>query len=286
MPLPKYPNLDTIAGVNKLVAIISKLDTNGRQVILSALSTELSEAKKQQVLTLLRQHVTATDIEVRAWLVEGITASYIAGANHTVKVLKSIGFKAPEALGGGLININAEMLMTAPFMKPHLEAVNTLLSSSYLDFGNTMTGYMKGAEQILNDGLKRQIRSNIAAGRLEGTAIADIKKTVKETIGNRGFTVLIDKGGRQWDLGTYSEMLTRTHINEAANEAAINRNSDFGVDIMEVSSNGATDEACASEEGQIYSISGNSENYDPLSGHEPPYHPNCTHNLIPRPDLQ
>ena len=280
-----FKNLDTEVGLRKLISVINGLDDAGRRVLLNALSTQLSDAKKIQVLALLRSQVAQTDVAVRDWLVKGITASYVIGANYTVKALKSIGFKVPASLGGGLRTISAELLASAPFMKPHLEAVNTLLSSAYLDFGNTMTGYMKGAEQILNDALKRQIRSSIAQGRLEGTAIADIKKVVKETIGDSGFTVLIDRGGRQWQLGTYSEMVTRTHINKAANEAAINRMGDFGVDIVQISEHGATDELCSSEEGNIYSISGDSPNYEPLDGHEPPYHPNCTHNIIPRPDL-
>lgn len=284
-PQKDFPDLNTVAGVNQLVRIVNNLDDAGRTVILNALKTQLSDAKKAQVLATLRQYVNTTDAAVRTWLIQGITASYVAGANYAVKTLKSVSFK-PVAGQPALVTITPELLTSAaPFMQPHLQAVNTLLSSAYLDFGSAMTGYMKGAENILNDALKRQVRSTIAAGRLEGTAIGDIAKTVKENIGSQGFTVLLDRGGREWDLGTYSKMLTRTHINKAANEAVINRNGDWDVDIFEVSAHGAQDEACAEEEGQIYSQSGDSSNYPPLAGHEPPYHPNCTHNLIPRPDL-
>lgn len=268
-----------------MVKIINQLDDKGRAEILAALNTQLSDSKKRQVLAMLRQQIATTDVAVRAWLSTGITTAYVAGANYSVKALKAIGFQAPASLGGGLVSIDVQMLTTAAFMQPHLAAVNTLLSSAYLDFGNSMTGYLRGAENILNDALKLQIRSSIASGRLEGTSIADIKKVVKTNIGDQGFTVLLDRGGREWQLGRYSEMLARTHINKAANEAMINRTSDFGVDIVEVSDHGATDEACAEQEGMLYSISGDSENYDPLDGNEPPYHPNCTHNLIPRPDL-
>lgn len=284
MALPKLPNLDTAAGVNQLIAIVNKLDAQGRALVLNALNTQLSDAKKIQVLTQLRAHVTATDAAIRDWLVRGIGISYVAGANFSVKVLKAIGFKAPAG-APALTPITVELLQSAPFLKPHLQAVNTLLSSAYLDFGNSMTGYVRGAEQILNDALKRQVRSQIAEERLSGSSIRDIKNVVKETIGDSGFTVLVDRGGKDWSLGRYSEMLARTHINKAANEAVINRNSDWGVDIFEVSAHGASDEACSSEEGNIYSLSGDSPNYPPLAGHEPPYHPNCTHNLIPRPDL-
>lgn len=280
-----FRNLDTKVGINKLLAEINKLDDASRQIILRAISTQLTDAQKQHVLALLRSQVATTDAAVRNWLIQGITGAYVAGANYTVKALRAINFKAPAGLGGGLQTITPELITTVPFMQPHLAAVNVLLSSAYTDFASTMTGFIKGAENILNDTIRRQIRSQIAEGRLEGSSIKTIKNTVKETLGDQGFTVLLDRGGREWQLGQYSEMLTRTHINKAANEAMINRMGDFEVDIVEVSSNGATDELCSSQEGALYSISGNSENYPPLDGNEPPYHPNCTHNLIPRPDL-
>lgn len=284
MAKPKYPNLDSVAGVNELVKIITKLDNEGRAILLRSLNTELTDLRKTQVLNALRQTVGASDAAVRAWLVKGITASYVEGANFAVKSLKAINFR-PKAGQPPLVLMTPELLRSSPFLKPHLQTVNTLLSNAYLEFGSAMTGYVKGAETILNETIRRQIRSQIAEERLMGSAIRDIKKTVTETLGDRGFTALVDRGGRKWDLSRYSEMLSRTQINKAANEAVVNRNSDWGVDIFEVSAHGAEDEACASEEGKIYSLSGNSKNYPPLDGHEPPYHPNCTHNLIPRPDL-
>ena len=277
--------IDTKVGLNNLIRVVNKLDDKGRTLILNALNSQISDGTKQKVLVELRTHVSATDIEVRNWLVKGISTSYVLGANLAVKELKSISFKTVAGMPP-LTSISVELLQSALYLKPHLQAVNALLSSAYLDFGNTMTGYVRGAENILNDALKRQIRSTIAEGRLEGSSVADIKKIVKSTIGDRGFTVLLDRGGREWSLGNYSEMITRTHLIKANVEATINRASDFDVDIVEISSHGADDALCVDEEGKIYSISGKSENYEPLDGHEPPYHPACRHTCFLRPDLQ
>ncbi len=412
-PLKNIQDLNSLTGLRKLVGIVNTLDDKGRKILLDSLNKQLSDSKKSQILALIRSEAVKTDAEIRNWLVQGISKSYVSGMNQaqtiglinvgdadalpvfkwvggtkgdlTEQVNKTFGqptvgegiyfsldpnsssdfgdnlksYLLPKKLnlydstGGALstrnvtsqladnplyrkmlqagetdfnafakksgydgviffsddgkhkwvavdekvalkavketvaptLKVTVELLKTSNVFKPHLQAVNALLSDAYLDFGNAMNGYVRGAEKLLNDALKRQIRSEIAFGRLEGSSISDIKKIVKETIGDRGFNVLIDKGGRQWSLGNYSEMLARTHINKANNEAAINRTREFGVDIVEISNSGATDEACTSEEGKIYSISGESQNYDSLDGHEPPYHPNCTHNLIPRPDL-
>lgn len=182
--------------------------------------------------------------------------------------------------------ITTDDLKTDPIYAEHVKIVNSLISDAYLDFGNAMTGYVKGAERMMNDALKRQIRSNIAQGRLEGSSIPEIKRTVRDSLKDSGFTVLIDRGGAKWSLANYSEMLARTHIIKANTEGVVNRAGDYGIDIVEVSSNGAIDLACSSEEGKLYSVSGNSKNYPPLDGHEPPYHPNCRHTLLLRPELE
>jgi len=200
--------------------------------------------------------------------------------NETVAKTKLI-----PTIPTGAPSLTVQMLQTVPFMKPHLQAVNALLSDAYLDFGTTMTGYVRGAERILNDALRKQIRSNIGAGRLEGEGVAAVKKVVKETFSDRGFTVLIDRGGRQWSLDQYSEMVTRTHIIKANNEGVVNRAGDFEIDIVEVDTHGAEDSLCEPQEGKIYSISGKSKNYPPLADNDPPFHPNCKHTLLLRPDL-
>lgn len=281
--LARALKIDAVAGIGTLLKIVNQLDDAGRKIVLSGLNSTMTETKKQQILAALRMEVSAADAKVRDWVVQGVSNVYVYGTNTTVKQLKDLKFK-PPAGSPPLVPLTVELIKTTPYLKPHLQAVNALVSDTYLDFGNTMTGYLKGAERTLNDATKRQVRATIAAGRLEGASVAQIKRTVKENIGQQGFSVLLDRGGRQWELGRYSEMVTRTHLNKANNEAAINRSSDFSVDIVEVSEHGS-DDICGDYEGKLYSISGDSENYPPLDGNEPPYHPNCTHNLMMRPDL-
>ena len=180
--------------------------------------------------------------------------------------------------------VTIETLKTDPNLKPHLQVVNNLLSNSYADFGNTMTGFVKGAENILNEATKQQLRGQIAFGRLEGEGIPKIKSDLTKTIKSEGFTVLLDRGGRKWAVGRYAEMLARTHILEANNEAIINRAKEVGTDIVEVSNHSTVTPLCQQYEGKIYSLSGNSSNYPKLPS-EPPFHPNCKHFLLLRPDL-
>lgn len=278
-PKKYMAGLDKVAGFNALVAIVNKLDDAGRAIVLKAIGSELTDTGKRSALAAISQAAGKTDKEVSAWLIKGISKTYVSGANYAQSQLVS------KIKVKGFTPITVEMLSSGGLMAPHLTAVNSLLSDAYLDFGSTMTGYVKGAERILNDSIKRQVRQKIAVGRLEGSSIREVKNTVRDAFADRGFTVMLDRSGREWSLGNYSEMLARTHIIKANNEGVVNRASDFGIDIVQVSSHGATDDICSEQEGKIYSISGDSKKYDSLSGNEPPFHPNCKHTLLLRPDL-
>jgi len=156
----------------------------------------------------------------------------------------------------------------------HSGTVEALLGESYLDFANSMNGLMRGAEQKLNEALRRQIRGKIIAKEITGKSIQKVKKEIVELLGDKGFNVLVDRGGRSWSLRRYSEMLARTHVIKASNEALINRAGQFGVDIVQVSIHAGACPICTPYEGKLYSISGDSKNY-PTSPISIPIHPNC-----------
>ena len=268
------------ADIEQLFAIMSELENTGRSATLEALGVELTDGSKTAAVNQIKQAAVVTDGKVKAWLVPAISSSYVTGVNVIDGVLKTFGINTK------LGKITVEVMKGTPQMKPHLDAVNSLLSDAYLDFGSGITGFVRGAEHTLNDALKRQVQSKISLGRLSGEDIRTIKNEIKQTLSQRGFDVLLDKGGRQWSLNQYSEMLARTHIIRANTEATINRGREFEVDIFEVSTHGADDDLCFPQEGKLYSASGKSKNYPKLTAaNTPPFHPNCKHTLLPRPDL-
>lgn len=266
------------ANIDELLLIMNELETEAQTQILEALGSELTDKKKKVVVSRIQQAAIVADGKVKSWIVPAISSSYVAGMQLVDDQLKKFGFKT--VLG----NITIEVIKTVPEMQPHLAAVNSLLSDAYLDFGSGITGFVRGTEHTLNDALRRQIQSKIALGRLTGTDIRTIKKTITAELGERGFTTLLDRGGKRWQLNRYSEMLARTHIIKANTEATVNRAGDHDIDIVEVSTHGTEDALCLRFEGNIYSLSGRSKKY-PVLPQRPPFHPNCKHTLLMRPDL-
>lgn len=98
----------------------------------------------------------------------------------------------------------------------------------------------------------------------------------------KGITGFIDKAGRQWEMGSYTEMAVRTVSARAALQGHIDRSTEFGHDLMIVSQFGRTCPICAPWEGVPLSISGKTPGYKTLASAKAAglFHPNCKHTLL------
>jgi len=267
------------ADIPALVSVLEKMSGETREEVLKTISTSITAGKKAQTLNKVRTIIRNADGDVRNWVVQGVTGSYVTSLNETDNELRKFGVRGVPS---GKIKISD--LKEFESLAPHLQAVNAMISDAYLDFGNGMNGLVKGVEHQLNETVKKQIRAKVIAGKLTGTGIREIAKDIKEVLGQQGFSVLIDRGGRSWQLKKYGEMLARTHIIKSANEATLNRTAEFDIDIVEVSQHGGACDICTPYEGKFYSTSGKSSKYPKLE-FIPPFHPYCRHILLPRPDL-
>lgn len=113
-----------------------------------------------------------------------------------------------------------------------------------------------------------------------------------EVLRREGVTAFVDKAGRRWSLHTYCSMVSRTTSRQA--EVLSVLTADPEQDLYRISSHGTTCALCAPYEGRVYSKSGTSPDYPPLSdafGKQDPngpdtltntwlnIHPGCRHSL-------
>ena len=269
--------------VESLVSVIDNLDRQTRNEVVDALATQLDLSKRNYHLSQIKTYIKASETEIKNWIVTAVADSYASGANMAYADLKATGVKVPS---GDVYTeeFTAQKIRTISALTIHKDAVNALISDTYLDFANGMNGLLKGAEHQLNDAMKRQTRAHMIAGQLTGASMDEIAREVKTLLGDQGFSVLLDRGGRQWSLQQYSKMLVRTHMMKSANEGALNRITEWGVDIVQISEHAGACPICIPYEGRIYSISGKSDKYDKLVLGLP-IHPNCRHTFLPRVDL-
>lgn len=260
--------------ITKLIEIMGELDAGTKAEVLNAISAKMTQAGKVQAIAKIKAIIQTTDPLVKDWISKAIPNSYILGIKQADKNLKR-----------KIADITVEDLKTLKDLSIHAEAVNSLMGDAYLDFANSMNGLVRGAEKQINQALKLQVRAKIGSNLVTGMDIRQAKKDVIKALGDKGFSVLVDRGGNSWTLPRYSEMLARTHTIRSYNDATINRSTQFGVDLVQISTHAGSCSVCAGYEGNIYSLSGNNTKY-PYYDIDLPIHPNCTHNLLMRPDLQ
>lgn len=269
------------SNIDELLRIMNLMDDETRALVLQALTKRLDVNRKAQTLVKIREIIASKDQLIKDWVVTAISNSYVAGANLMYADLRKLGVKAGDTEVFKQ-EFTADIIKRIDLMTIHKDAINALISDTYLDIANGMNGLVAGAERQMNDALKRQIRAINISKQITGTSIRTISKEVQEAIGQQGFSVLIDRGGRKWTIARYAEMIVRTHTVKAANEGVVNRASEWGVDIVEVSTHAGTCDICKSFEGKLFSISGKSDKY-PALVEQPPFHPRCRHSLLPRP---
>lgn len=91
-----------------------------------------------------------------------------------------------------------------------------------------------------------------------------IAETATKWLDN-GLTGLVDKAGRNWSVEAYAQVVLRsneTQVIWASQEVAFES---YGVDLVEISSHIGARPKCAPYQGKVYSRSGSSSKYPPLS---------------------
>ena len=257
--------------INEMIIYVRTLNDKTERVVLDTISKKLDSTLVKKQVSQVKAFASATDEELRQWLINELPTQYIGGVNVVNTKLKK-----PK--------MTYEKFEKAEDTLFHRDAVNILLSDAYLDFGNTLNGVVKGAERMMTDALKQQIRANIVTGEIEGSSVRTIAKDITQTFQKEGFRAMVNRAGTQYSLEGYSEMLARTHLIKSGGEGVINRVKEVGNDLVEWSADGeGVCEICDALDGKVFSISGDSENYDELPDY--PAHPNCRCALLPRPDL-
>lgn len=99
---------------------------------------------------------------------------------------------------------------------------------------------------------------------------------------------LIQINGRNYNLASYSDLVAQHRVTQLGNAAVVNQAAQDGYDLFQVDDHNTTAEVCKPFEGTIWSKSGTDPNYPALStcpgsgiDGGPPFHPRCSHMLLP-----
>jgi hypothetical protein len=126
----------------------------------------------------------------------------------------------------------------------------------------------------------RQVIARTATSVIAGTEtkLQAVQRAINE-FADAGITGFVDKAGRNWNIGSYSDMAVRTAVGRAAMAGHELRLGELEHDLVIVSQHPDECPLCRQYEGKIFSLKGTSEKYPPLAVAKAGglFHCNCGH---------
>jgi Fe-S cluster biosynthesis and repair protein YggX len=227
-----------------------------------------TEIKRKRLLNQIKSVVDSSDEAIQAWIKVEIPTFYEMGMFEATKGIND---------RGGIVRVDDA------FVHFHEEALQALSNGIYSDIASSMQGLTRTGERFIGMGAQQAITQQIGKGQITGENIRSIRNSISRVLQREGITAMRDKGGREWDLNRYAEMLARTKLTQAHNTGVTNRMVESGYDLVVISNHFGACDLCAPFEGKILSITGRNKEYMSIdqAQSEGLFHPNCRH--VPTP---
>ncbi len=177
-------------------------------------------------------------------------------------------------------------LAGGPNISANLKATEALVDETLFNVRSTEFRILRGHQDLY-----RQVVARASAVQTTGsTTVRQAAQAVMGQLSEQGVTAFVDKRGRSWKLGTYSEMAVRTATARAQVGARLNEYVEDGHKLVIVSNSPNECPRCRKWEGRVLAIdAGNLTSTDLYEADgtvkeaqsEGLFHPNCTHDLRP-----
>lgn len=170
------------------------------------------------------------------------------------------------------------------------QQVNALVIETYSDILEATENTMPAIKKVVRDSVRDIIQLNTLtdekyagqADQLKKQLMKRLsKKGLRERIVKDGFVGIVDKAGRRWSVGTYSDMVVRTKLSQAYTDGVKKEGQELGMDLGVISDHGAKDD-CKQWEGVVVSLSGKTSGFPTLKEAQATnevFHPNCQHTV-------
>lgn len=220
---------------------------------------------ERQLLQEIEKAVRELDTAAAEEMADLVKKAYIAAEEQAVSTLSRSGIT--PLLSGGL-NREAMWLVAE-------NAVDTMVEANHY-FG-----------RHLQDKIRRIGLEAIGEKLSTGQTVREAARRILDMLNKDGFEIVMGAKGRQMQLDTYAELVSRTTTREATNTATSETCRQWGHDLVKFTTHYPTCAVCAPLQGRVFSISGKDKRFPALSsvpGFDQGFktiHPNCRHVLVP-----
>lgn len=192
---------------------------------------------------------------------------------------------ATAILALGTVKTMEEALKLTRFGSLNERMVKSIIADTQQDLLAVTQNIDRRVRNAVRSASATVLQRNMAAG-INGhqTNKREILADLQKNLGSALQTGIIDASGRRWKPETYVDMLVRTKMMQAHNEATRNEALERGVMYATISRHGAKD-ACRNYEGKVVKLDssapGSFPTLDSLRGSKQIFHPNCKHVIVP-----
>lgn len=130
------------------------------------------------------------------------------------------------------------------------------LAASVLDLTNRLDDMTLRISRWAPDAYQRVVSMATASVVLGTDTLQQAQRTAAQRFLARGITGFTDTAGRNWRIGSYAEMATRTSVNRSWMNANIDQQQSSGISLCTIVAGAGACNACASHAGKVYSTDG------------------------------
>jgi len=262
------------SAARRVIAALSSLEPEGYTAV-----------KSGAVLSQVKNIIGELDAAVQAWAPGAIRAAYEESAGVARTRLEMIGAKALPTAKYNLVRHDRKIAaLTKTVMTDYWKANRTIEKTArkYLAVvGQAAAGVTKLAQVQMFEStdalpfIKRLLKKarpadvNVAT-MASSTVSRQIKDYLIKKIGGGDF---INIKGRNYSLKAYAELVARTRMRESQTEAVVEMAKEYDNDLAQITTHDNPCDLCAEYQGEVYSISGDTPEYELLPDGGPPWHP-------------
>lgn len=169
------------------------------------------------------------------------------------------------------------------------QKVQGLVIDTYSDILEATENTVPSIKKVVRDTVRDTLQLNALNGENYSSQAEQLKKRLEKGLTKKGirgrivkdgFVGIVDKAGRRWDVGTYSDMVVRTKLSQAYTDGVKQAGIELDMDLAVISDHGAEDD-CSKWEGVVVSMNGKTPGFPTFNEAKATnevFHPNCQHS--------
>lgn len=234
-------------------------------------SAELIYELETEVLKRIAYHLSAGNLASADWLLDRLRSVGVIRAEvfqlterYRNKIVQGVSTEIEEAALAQIVEIAASVPNEVKTLFQDYAVTRILETQQRIARVDATKAIATLAERAGPTYVKAVNRASL----LNQTGVATLREAISQAIrevSNDGIPVFTDRAGKNWTPEGYISTVVRTSNSNLAKQIQFDIGDHYGTDLIEVSSHSGARPLCAPYQGRIFSRSGRSDKYPPLS---------------------